>query len=168
MLYILRNPIVHYLILNQLKTWWPLPPKITRRPSWPWSYGSWIYNYICNQCLSPLMLWVRILIRERCTTLCDKVSPHLVDIIFSTQHVYDPRSFDSKLLSCRTGLPLKLLYVSWRLIDNLDPFFFQYTSPKRRTLWIYIFLFSIQQHQRYRDFLYLDIINVLPFTYPRI
>ena len=42
-------------------------------PSWPWSYGSWIYNCLCNQCLSPLILWVRILIRARCTTLCDKV-----------------------------------------------------------------------------------------------
>ena len=42
-------------------------------PSWPWSYGSWIYNYLCNRCLSPLMLWVRISIRRRCTTLCDKV-----------------------------------------------------------------------------------------------
>jgi hypothetical protein len=40
---------------------------------WPLSYGSWIYNYICNQCLSPLMLWVRISIKTRCTTLCDKV-----------------------------------------------------------------------------------------------
>jgi len=38
-----------------------------------WSYGSWIYNYQCNQCLSPLMLWVRISIRARCTTICDKV-----------------------------------------------------------------------------------------------
>jgi hypothetical protein len=27
-------------------------------PSWAWSYGGWIYNYLCNQCLSPLMLWV--------------------------------------------------------------------------------------------------------------
>jgi hypothetical protein len=35
-------------------------------------YGSWIYNYLCNQCLSPLMLWVRISIRARCTALCDK------------------------------------------------------------------------------------------------
>ena len=35
----------------------------------PWSYGS----LICNQCLSPLMLWVPISIRARCTTLCDKV-----------------------------------------------------------------------------------------------
>ena len=25
--------------------------------SWSWSYGSWIYNYLCNQCLSPLTLW---------------------------------------------------------------------------------------------------------------
>jgi len=42
-------------------------------PSWPWSYGSWIYNYLCNQCLSPLIFWVWISIRARCTTLCDKV-----------------------------------------------------------------------------------------------
>ena len=24
--------------------------------SWSSSYGSWIYNYLCNQCLSPLNL----------------------------------------------------------------------------------------------------------------
>jgi hypothetical protein len=35
--------------------------------------SDWIYNYLCNQCLSPLMLWVRISIRARCTTLCDKI-----------------------------------------------------------------------------------------------
>jgi hypothetical protein len=35
--------------------------------------SSWIYNYLCNQCLSPLMLWVQILIRARCATLCNKV-----------------------------------------------------------------------------------------------
>jgi len=23
-------------------------------PLWSWSYGSWIYNFLCNQCLSPL------------------------------------------------------------------------------------------------------------------
>ena len=42
---------------------------------WSWSYGSWIYNYLCNQCLSPLTLWVRILLRRGVldTTLCDKV-----------------------------------------------------------------------------------------------
>jgi hypothetical protein len=32
-----------------LKFW--STPKLLLRPSW--SYGSWIYNHICNQCLSP-------------------------------------------------------------------------------------------------------------------
>jgi hypothetical protein len=42
-------------------------------PSWSWSYGSWIYKYHCNRCLSPLMFWVRLPLRARCTTLYDKV-----------------------------------------------------------------------------------------------
>ena len=42
-------------------------------PSWWWSYGSWIYNYLYNLCISPLTLRVRIFIRAGCTTLCDKV-----------------------------------------------------------------------------------------------
>ena len=25
--------------------------------SWTWSYSSWIYNYLCNQSLSPLILY---------------------------------------------------------------------------------------------------------------
>jgi hypothetical protein len=36
-------------------------------PSWSWSYDSWIYNYLCNQCLSPLKLWVRTPFMARCT-----------------------------------------------------------------------------------------------------
>ena len=36
-------------------------------PSWSWSYGNWIYNYIWNQFLLPLTLWVRIPPRVRCT-----------------------------------------------------------------------------------------------------
>jgi len=46
-------------------------------PSWSWSYGGWIYNYmyLCNQCLSPLMLWVWIALRRGVldTTLCENV-----------------------------------------------------------------------------------------------
>ena len=34
-----------------------------------WSYGNW--NYLCKQCLSPLTLWVWILLMERCT-LCNQ------------------------------------------------------------------------------------------------
>ena len=43
-------------------------------PSWSWFNGSWIYNYLCNQCLSPLTLWVQILLRRGVlyTTLYEK------------------------------------------------------------------------------------------------
>jgi hypothetical protein len=35
-----------YLLARKLVVFWNL--------SWSWLYGSWIYNYLCNQCLSPL------------------------------------------------------------------------------------------------------------------
>jgi hypothetical protein len=43
--------------------------------SWSCSYGSWIYNYLCNQCLSPLKLWVQIPLRRGVldATFCDNV-----------------------------------------------------------------------------------------------
>ena len=43
--------------------------------SWSLSYGTWIHNYLCNQCLSPLTLWVPFLLRRGVldTTLCDRV-----------------------------------------------------------------------------------------------
>ena len=47
-------------------------------PSWSWSYGSWIYNYLCNQYLSPPKLWVRtpfitiIIMWSSLSVTCDK------------------------------------------------------------------------------------------------
>ena len=43
--------------------------------SWSLSYGSWIYSYLCNQCLSPRTSWVQTPLRQHVliTTLCDKV-----------------------------------------------------------------------------------------------
>ena len=37
------------------------------RVSWLWLYGSWIYYYLYNQCLSPPR-WVRILLMVWCST----------------------------------------------------------------------------------------------------
>ena len=53
-------------------------------PSWPWWYGRWIYNYLSDQRLSPL-LWVRISTRTRCTTLCNKVCQWLAYIVTGKQ-----------------------------------------------------------------------------------
>ena len=49
-------------------------------PPWPWSYGSWIYNYLCKQCLSPqtLAVWIPFRLGVLDTTLCDKVCQWLV------------------------------------------------------------------------------------------
>ena len=56
-----------YFILMELWTKWG--------PSWSSSYGSWIYNYLCNQCLSPPTFLFRIPLRRGVldTTLGDKV-----------------------------------------------------------------------------------------------
>ena len=42
---------------------------------WLWSFGGWIYNYLCNQCISTLKLRVRIPHMRGVldTTFCDKV-----------------------------------------------------------------------------------------------
>jgi hypothetical protein len=65
-LYILLN-ISNYCIINLITYfYWGLG-------SWPWSHGSWIYNYLRNRWRSPLMLWVWIPLRARCTALCNKV-----------------------------------------------------------------------------------------------
>jgi hypothetical protein len=48
-------------------------------PQWSWPYGSWIYNYLCNQCLLLRTVWVRIPLKRGVldTTLCHHVSQWL-------------------------------------------------------------------------------------------
>jgi len=48
--------------------WYPISYTMGQRSglSWSWSYGSWIYNCLCNQTLSPLKLWVRTLFVAKC------------------------------------------------------------------------------------------------------
>jgi hypothetical protein len=57
--------------------------------SWSWSYGNWISNYLCHQCISPVKLrvwncsWRGVLD----TTLCDKVCQWL-----ATGRWFSPRT----------------------------------------------------------------------------
>ena len=63
--------VTYYLfvdIMFLLIFWYQSEIQIYNRgPSWSWSYGSWIYIYLCNQCLLPLRLYVRTLFMVRCT-----------------------------------------------------------------------------------------------------
>jgi len=50
-----------FLIIYQLysdQRLFVMCPYTREGPSWSWSYGSWIYNYLYNHCLSPLKLGV--------------------------------------------------------------------------------------------------------------
>ena len=65
-------PSSHYIYeivwINVVKLYWfGFSPFNSQRPSWSWSYGSWIYNYVYIQCLSALNLWVRIPLMTVCT-----------------------------------------------------------------------------------------------------
>ena len=57
-------------------------------PSWSWSLGSWIYNYLCTQYLSPLTLWVRI--SPRRYNIMYKIQYHLTQ---KKRHVLDITCF---------------------------------------------------------------------------
>ena len=61
---IILHTIIGEIVYLILEKWGP-----------SWSYGSCIYNYLCNQYLSPLTLWVQIQPRRGVLdiTLCDKV-----------------------------------------------------------------------------------------------
>ena len=60
-------------------------------PLWSWSYGSWISNYLYNQCLSPLMLRVGIPLGQLQgvieATLCDQVCQWLA-MIFPNSSIF--------------------------------------------------------------------------------
>jgi hypothetical protein len=50
--------------------------QVTTITGWSWSYGSWIYNYLCKQCPSPLTLWVRIHL-----TRCYSIQHYVIKLV---------------------------------------------------------------------------------------
>ena len=77
-----------------------------RGPSWLWSHGSWIYNYLCNQYLSTPKLWIRIPLRRGVldSTLYDKVCQWLVSDRLGKLH--GKKQFDETMRSCWSVLSL--------------------------------------------------------------
>jgi len=69
--------------------------------------GSWIYTYLCNQCLSPLTLWVRIPFRWG---VLDTLLAHLAKGKVSFCHhlasvVRRPLTFHILIFSSETAWP---------------------------------------------------------------
>jgi hypothetical protein len=67
--------------------------------SWWWSYGSWIYNYLCNRCLSPLTLWVWIPLMVCCCKVCHRIKERNLQSNLSVRsslfhsHLYEKVTF---------------------------------------------------------------------------
>ena len=58
------NLVLFCLDQNRVIFYWNCS---SQGPSWSWLYSSLIYNYLCNQCLSSLILWVLTPFMVRCT-----------------------------------------------------------------------------------------------------
>ena len=103
-------------------------------PLWSWSYGSWIYNYLRNQCLSPLKLWI-----HGDTTLYDKVCQWLV-----TGRWFSLASSTNKTeLHDITEIMLKMALSNIKLSTNLGKMVKQYVNVFRRNN---IYLFFLLQN----------------------
>jgi hypothetical protein len=101
-----------------------------------------IYYYLCNQCLSPLMLWVRISIRAWCTTLCDKVCQWL-----TTGRWFPP--------------PIKLTAVALDTIKQTNIHFLCYFDKFNR--WNSCLLFSI--FSKSPRSIYILLCTYKPYTF---
>ena len=67
-----KKPKIFTIILSapNLKSWicpWCMPEEEMSGCSGSDRIVSWIYNYLCYQCISPVKLWVRIPLMTRCT-----------------------------------------------------------------------------------------------------
>ena len=113
-----------------------------QRSSWPWLYCSWIYNYLCNQCQSLLMLWVGISIRVNCTTLCDKVCQWLATGLWFSPG--PPVSFTNK--TDRHDITEILLKVALNTIIQSNPYIWTklcQNTPFVTPLYCYIYWFHL-------------------------
>jgi hypothetical protein len=97
------------------------------------SYSSWIYDYLCNQCLSPITLWVRIPLRRGVldTTLCDKVCQWITTVGFLRvlrfpplikHHFYYCSTVKETVESSITSITHTLIWV-WNGESSISPLF---------------------------------------------
>ena len=105
---------------------------------WPWLCGSWIYNYLCNQCLSQLMLWVRISIRARYTILCDKVCDRSVVFSGSSTNKTDRHDITEILLKVALNSIKQTQLVPYTLMST------RYILPDQFTIiWFILLIFAM-------------------------
>jgi hypothetical protein len=105
-------------------------PSLNKGPSLPWSHGSWIYNYLCNQCLSPLMLWVRII----GTCFIQKIYAPSSSLLQGKHLPFTPSSLRLNIFHLFVILSLTQLYryTPEIFLFSTATFKYKYLAPLRR------------------------------------
>jgi hypothetical protein len=105
-----------------------------------WLYGSWIYNYLCNQWLSPLTLWVWIPLMQGVldTTLCDKVCQWLATgwwfspgITVSSTNKTDRHDITEILVKVVLNT-INFGYKKWNFTQEITLFLFKFVWEKKQ------------------------------------
>ena len=124
-------------------------------PSCSWSYDSWNYNYMCNQCPSPLTLWVRVPFLARCTRLQHYVIKFVIDL----------RQVRCILCIHQFPPPIKLIAtIYWNIVESGVKHHFHHhletcqshqhwyiTFIDYATLWVVHVLLPVQLHWIMKD-----------------
>ena len=90
--------------------------------SWSWWYGSWIYNYLCNQCLSPLNLCIFIT-RQKISPIWNRCSLWPWDMKKNLEYLNQVQfKFYSLLLPCFLPfLTVALVHLTPLLVLKIKP-----------------------------------------------
>jgi hypothetical protein len=103
-------------------------------PSWSWLHGSWIYNYLCNQCLSPLKLWGGIKHQQTNKQRCDTSDHVCFNLHNFSHHIF----FLLSLLSPLEHVISKIqYYIMYMYINNINFMQFLYFLCKMFMYWTF-------------------------------
>ena len=117
---------------------------VQQEPSW--SYGNWSYNFLYNQRLSPIPLWVWIPLMASCTHTTSCVSPNCGrSLVFSNNKNY-LRDIAEKWL--------KVAYNTISIALGQQPFNYRKTLKIALILLDYIFHYNCLSYEEIKHYIF--------------
>ena len=117
-------------------------------PLWSLLYDLWIYNYLFNQCVSPLTLWVRLPLMARCTIMWYSLSMNCDRSVVSSTGARGTDHPPFSNFPFTNLFSIKFLY--FFIISSLFPYF---------NLFVSIFIQSYVNIKLHVSTLYIDTNN---------
>jgi hypothetical protein len=118
-------------------------------PLWSLLYDLWIYNYLFNQCVSPLTLWVRLPLMARCTIMWYSLSMNCDRSVVSSTGARGTDHPPFSNFPFTNLFSIKFLY--FFIISSLFPYF---------NLFVWIFIQSYVNIKLHVSTLYRYCMNI--------